>query len=533
MMSYKLCVSGKRAFAGVYVEYGDKNIYYRGTSKTNGGNSEDNLFEFINMYLELLPVEKLDQHWEYLKQAKRIIEPGYFDEPESEEVVMLRKNNLDYKFLCAKIYPILENIYKNIKPEDIVYTADSVGYTNPPPDLNVTTNLGDYPADTTIDGSKYRDLTRLAFVTQLIYPILNQLLDHVSFITGKGYRDAVVGDLVSQLTQISGQPGYRILDTYLRVSCQRQESKRNTTAISSEIKYIDHAVYKGLFNKLCLTFIPSRIKGKNLSNELNSLVKGEARTETNAKFKSFKDNKPTGDDISIQESYNISQEVNATDELAQAEYFTFDLFVESEPGVFIKKDSDFFKYQCLGLGIKNQHMAEKIFNTLPANCGFELTDAHIGIVQLVFQNDIEYRIYEAMDYDQLMAALSLAQTKLFELGFEHLAVCILAVKNNAVPKMFTDDTYKLNTREREKLVSICSDYVGQQTGTTDNSAVIAVSNILDCLASCGWESNIEIGLLENETYVNLMSPSHRYPVEVTSQIKLELLALINMNNSIE
>lgn len=534
MITYYLSVSGKRAFAGVYVTRKDVgSIYFRGTNKTNGGNSEENLFEFLNIYLDSLPEEVIDKHWQYLREAKRIIEPGYFDEEESEEIIELRNRNLDYKFLCNKIFPILKKIYENIKPGNIVYAADATGYTNPPHDLNAITKQGDYPEETTINEAKYRELTKLAFVTQLIYPILNQLLDHITYITGKEYRDAVVGDLVTRLDCIVNQPGYKVLDTYLRASCIRQEAKRNSTAVTSEIKYIDHTVYKGLFNKLCLTFLPSRIKGKNLSNELNSLVAGEIRTENDSKFKSYSDPKPTGDDLSIQEGYNISQEINASDELAQAEYFTFDLIVEVSPGVYTKKEKDFFRYQCQGLNIKNQAMAEKIYNTLPSNWPFRLTDIHIKLLQLVFQEDINYALYKALDYDQLMAALSLAQTKLFEMGYEHLAVCAFAIKNDKIPKAFTDDTYKLNTREREMLVDICSDYIGQQTGTTDNSAVVSVNELLDELASCGWESNIEPGLLGNEKYVEMMSPNHRYPIDITSDIKHELLSLIMHFNAAE
>lgn len=531
MIKYSLSVSGKRAFSGMYVEKeGETAIYFKGTNKTNSGNSEDNLFEFMNLYFDSLDRDVIERHWQYLKEAKRIIEPGYFDEEETEEIIELRDRNLEYNFLCNKIYPIFVKIYQNINPSDITFAADALGYTKPPHDLNAITKQGDYPEETTINEIKYRELAKLAFITQLIYPVINQLLDHITFITGKEYRDAVVGDLVARLNCIVEQPGYRVLDTYLRASCKRQDGKRTTTAVSSEIKYIDHIVYKGLFNKLCLTFLPSKVKGKNLSNELNSLVAGEIRAENDSKFKSITEPKPTGDDLSVQEGYNISQETNASDELSHAEYFTFDLIVEVEPGVFIKKEKDFFRYQCLGLGIKNQYLAEKIYNTLPKNWGFHLNDLHIKLLQLTFQNDINYMLYEAFDYDQLMAALSLCQVKLFELGFEHLAVCAFAAKNESLPKAFIDDTFKLNTRERDMLVDICSDYIGQQTGTTDNSAVVSVNGLLDELASCGWESNIEPGLLSNPKYVELMSPHHRYPIDITCEIKLELLQLIMLFN---
>lgn len=532
-MLYTLYATGKRSFSGINVQFGDENIFFKGTQKVSNGDADKELFKFINLFLSSQPERVLKKHWALLKEAKSILEPGYFDE-ENDQVIELRQNNLDYHFLCGKLLPILNACYENIRPSDICYSADINQFTNPPPDLNYITSQGDYPEETTINDDKYRRLTRLAFVTQLVYPVLNQLLDHITSVTGKDFKDAVVGgELISKMPAITNQDGYDVLDTYLRASCLRQEGKRTTTTVVSEVKYIDNIVYKGLFTKLCLTFIPSLMEKKNISNELNSLVAGEIRGDNDAKFKSFSDPKPTGDDLSIQEGYSISQEVNASNELAQAEYFSFGLNTEVSPGVFKRNYSGFFTSQCLGLGIKNQAIAEKIYNSLPTSWEFRLKDFHEKLLQLTFQDDISYGIYPALDYDQLMAALTLCQVKLYELGFENLACCVFAIKNENIPCSIIDDTYKLNSKERDFLVSICSEYQGQQTGTTDNLAVISVNDFLEELASIGYESNIEIGLLGNEEYVKLMSPNHRYPVEIVAEIKKELLQLIVLNNTVE
>lgn len=531
-MRYTLAPTGKRSFSGINVEHKNENIFFKGVQKVSNGDADKELFKFVNSFFESLTEKQLNTHWELLKKAKLILEPGFFG-GENEEIIELRKNNLDYNFINAKLLPILKKCYENIKPADIAYAADITGFTNPPADLNYITSQGDYPEETTINDDKYRKLTRLAFITQPIFPVLNQLLDHISIVTGKDFKDAVVGDLISKLPEIVHQEGYVVLDTYLRASCLRQEQRRTTTTVVSEVKYIDHIVYKGLFTKLCLTFIPSLMERKNISNELNSLVAGEIRGDNDAKFKSFGDPKPTGDDLSIQEGYSIAQEINASDELAQAEYFVYGVYKETSPGVFERNYKDFFKDQCLGLGIKNQAMAEKIYNTLPTSWGFRLCDAHIKLLQLTFQDDIPYGIYPALDYDQLMAALSLCQTKLFEMGFENLACFMFAVKNPVIPPSFIDDTYKLNTKDRDQLIGICSDYVGQQTGSTDNSAVIAATDFLEELASSGWDSNIEVGLLGNQKYLDMMSANHRYPVEITSDIKKELLGLVMYRSQVE
>lgn len=160
------------------------------------------------------------------------------------------------------------------------------------------------------------------------------------------------------------------------------------------------------------------------------------------KFKTFNDPKPGSDDQSIPESFRIAQAVNGTDEIAQAEYFTFSMYDEVD-GVdafgnpetqFVRKNKDFFYHQCIGLGIKNQQLAERLFNTLPRIWNFRLTLIHIKLLQLVFKGDINFSLYPALNYDQLMAAICLAQVKLFEHGFEHLAQLCSIVRNPSYPQ---------------------------------------------------------------------------------------------------
>ena len=531
-MKYVIVPTGKRSFSGISVEHKGETIHFKGSQKVSNGDADQELFKFLNEFFDSISEDRLDKHWEILKEAKRIIEPGFFDE-ESEAIEELRKNNLDYTFINAKLTPIIIECYKNISPSDISYAAEVTGYTKPPIDLNYITSQGDYPEETTINDYKYVQLAKLAFVGQLFYPVLNQYLDHITLVTGKEFKDAVVGELIIKVPEIINQEGYEVLDTYLRSSCLRQEARRNSTLIVSEVKYLDHITYKGLLSKLCLTFIPSLIERKNLTNELNSLVAGEIRGDSTAKFKSFSDPKPMGEDLSTQEAYSISQNLNASDELAQALYFDFGLKKEVAPGVYERNWKGFFEYQCKGFGIKNQEMAETIYNALPTSVNFILSGIHLKLLQLVFQGDIQYNLYRSLNYDQLMCAIALGQTKLFELGFENLACCLFSFKNPEIPTSFIDDTYKLTTREREQLVEICSDYVGQQTGTTDNSAVIAVTDFLEELASAGWESNIEPGLLGNKKFVDMMSPNHTYPIEVSSVIKQELLELVLLVNKLE
>ena len=199
----------------------------------------------------------------------------------------------------------------------------------------------------------------------------------------------------------------------------------------------------------------------------------------------------------------------------------------------MKKNKDFFHDQWLGLGIRNVELAERLFNTLPRIWDFRLTLIHIKILQLTFKGDINLQLYPALNYDQLMAAICLAQVKLFELGFEHLAQLCSIVRNPSYPTSFLDDDLKLNTKERDELIEICDIYIGQSTSSTDNILVKSVTDFLDELSTSGWDSTIEPGLLGNEEFVKAMSSGQMYQVDLVPKIKRELLDLIKLTNTLE
>lgn len=541
-MRFDIRMSGKKNIDGIEVKHRDETIVFRGVQKVNGGDADQELFEFLNEFFQGCQEQQLDKLWGLMIQGKKILEPGYFDDVDSADLAELRKNNGDYLYVTDKLLNVVNEIYKVISPHEIAYAAHVTNRCEAPKDLMAMSSLGDYPEETTIDNLKYAELVKLAFAAQLVFPIMNQLLDHVSGMAGKDYKDAIAGQYVMAKVQaLTNMDGWRILDTYVRASCLRQEARRNSVSVVSEVKYIDYIVYKGLFNKLCLTFLPSKINGKNLSKELNSLVEGEIRGGSDVKFKTFKDPKPGSDDQSIPESFRIAQAVNGTDEMAQAEYFTFDLYIEKQeqdewghPKVVLeKKTKDFFKHQCLGFGIKNQKLAERLFNTLPRVWNFRLTPIHTKLLQLAFIKDINYYLIPVLNYDQLMAAICLAQVKLFEMGFEHLAVLCSVIRNPSYPTSFLDDDFKLSTKDREELVHMCDVYVGQSTSSTENILVKSVSDFLDELSTSGWDSTIEPGLLGNEKFVNLMSSGQMYQVDLIPEIKRELLELIKLTNTVE
>ncbi|UOX39639.1 hypothetical protein [Aeromonas phage ZPAH34] len=527
-MRYDITMSGKRRIDSIIVSHNNEKIEFRGVATVNGGDATQELFEFLNEFFEGSDPNNIDKIFNLFKQGKRILEPGYFEEEETEELIQLRAKSLDYEFLTEKLQAIIKEMYAIISPNDIAYAADVTGRCVAPKDLMQMASMGDYPEETTIDNIKYAELVKLAFTAQLSYPLVHQLLDQINEVTGKDYQYAVAGNMIPNIGYIPDMAGWKIMDTYIRASAARQEGKRNTATVVSDAKYIDHIVSKGLFNKLCLSFIPSKVKDKNLSKELNSLVAGEERKDQSFKFSTFSETRKGSEDQSIPESYRIAQAVNGTDELALCEYFSFGMFDENDNPIY----HDFFKHQAIGLGIKNQALAEKLYNNLPAVWNFRFTNIQYQLLQLTFAEDVNYYLYPAMDYRQLLAAICLAQVKLFEMGYEHLATVICAVRNKNGAMTFINDEFKLNTKEREELCNLSYIYSGQNTATTDNFMVIGTQNFLDELASSSWESNIEPGLLGNQVFIDAIGQGDMYPIDLVPEIKQELVAFIKQVNEI-
>ncbi|QDB70476.1 hypothetical protein CF8_0065 [Aeromonas phage CF8] len=528
-MRYDITMSGKRRIDSIIVSHGNEKIEFRGTATVNGGDATQELFEFLNEFFEGSNPVQIDKLFDLFKQGKRVLQPGYFEEEETHDLMSLRASGLDYQFLTEKLQAIIKEMYAIISPNDIAYAASVTGRTVAPKDLMQMASLGDYPEETTINNEKYSELVKLAFAAQLSYPLVHQLLDQINEVTGKDYQYAVAGGMISHIGYLPEMTGWKIMDTYIRASCARQEARRNTCSVVSDARYVDHIVSKGLYNKLCLSFIPSKVKDKNLSKELNSLVEGEIRKDQTVKFTSFSESRKGSEDQSIPESYRIAQAVNGTDESALCEYFSFGMFNEKDEPIY----SDFFKHQAIGLGIQDQELAEKLYNSLPTVWNFRFTNIQYQLLQLVFVEDINYYLYPAMDYRQLLAAICLAQVKLFEMGYERLAILLCAVRNENGPMAYMADEFKLNTKEREELCALSYMYDGQNTATTDNYMVIATQSFLDELAASSWESNIEPGLLGDRVFVNAMSSGDMYLVDLVPEIKKELVDFIKKTNSIE
>lgn len=528
-MRYDITDAGKKKIEAIVVTHNGEEIVFRGPAGVNGGNTTDELFQFLNEYFQGCPKDKLDRLFGLLKDAKRILEPGYFDDVETEEIAEARSHESDYVYLTERLQTIIKKMYEICTPQEIAYAAHVTGRTAAPKDLMVMASMGDYPEETTINNEKYSELVKLALATQLCIPIINQLLGQVNEVTGRDYQYAVAGSMLNYIQYLKDMPGWRILDTYIRASCARQEARRNTMEVVSDARYQDHIIYRGLFSKLAMSFIPSLVRDKNLSKELNSLVEGEIRKEQAVKFTGFDQQKPGADDQSIPEAYRVREVVNSSEEIQAGEYFSFGLFDHRDQ----PRHTDIFASQCLGLGIEAVKTVEKVYNTLPTVWDFRLTNLHLQLLQLVYIDTVPPNLFPALNYIQLRAAIALGQVRLYEMGYDNLAPILGMVRVDSGSLHYMTDEYKLNTRERDDLVALCYLRKGQGTASTDNMMVIAAQDFLDELAAGSWESNIEPGLLGDQRFVDKMSPGDMYEVGITQDVKKEFLALIKQLHSIE
>lgn len=527
-MRYDIRESGKRNIDRIIVTHNNEKIDFNSSQKVDGGNANQELFEFLNEYFAGEKKENLDKLFGLLKEAKTILDPGYFGGVDTPEIIQHRENGDNYIYIVEKLRAIVEEIYKVITPYNICYAAEMSGKIQPPKDLMRLSQMGDYPESTTIDENKYRELAKLAFVAQVPFPIISELLTKVEGSAGKAYKDGVAGK-VMELPVINDLRGWKVLNTYVR-SRALQSSKNEqyqTAEVVSEERAIDFIVYKGLFNKLCLTFIPSKDKNKNLSKALNSLVASEVRPQGNIKFKKF-NQRPSGvEELSIIESYQASQTVNGTDESAQCEYFTFGLWDEKDQ----PRTTGCFHYQCLGLGIQNEHIVERLFFNFPNSDMLMLTMVHNNLLQLAFRGKVSLFLYPALDQEQLRAALCLAQVKLWEMGYENLAVLCGMVRDPNGDRTHLEDEFKISSEERQMLVDLCYVYAGQTKEPTDNLLSTTMTDFLDEIKSSAWKSNIECGLLGEPKFVAMLNPSHDYEVVLSREIKEEILKLTIEANS--
>lgn len=274
-----------------------------------------------------------------------------------------------------------------------------------------------------------------------------------------------------------------------------------------------------MFNRLCCAAIPETEEGKNIATAINASVKQHESLGGNFTQRDYP-SESDDDKRSMLDKHQISEEVRSTDDTVSAEFFSFTLFDEEDNPRY----KDRFRYTCEALGVKNVALVERIYDNLSPHWDFELEDHILKLLQLTFAFEVSPFTFEAAGYDQLMAAICIAQVRLHEQGYKYLPSVIGAIKDPN-GELSLPDGFQLSEGDREYLVSICEIQTRNNEGRSFNEAIVAAQSFLDKFGRGIWQSNLEYGVLDTpETYA-LVGQGKLFALEISVEVKNEFMAL--------
>jgi hypothetical protein len=85
---------------------------------------------------------------------------------------------------------------------------------------------------------------------------------------------------------------------------------------------------------------------------------------------------------------------------------------------------------------------------------------------------------------------------------------------------------KLNTEDKEFLVSICDIQSRNDEGRSFNEAVEEATYFLDQFGSGAWKSNLEYAVLDNPEVYNRVEKGELFDLEIEVEIKNEFMRLV-------
>jgi hypothetical protein len=228
----------------------------------------------------------------------------------------------------------------------------------------------------------------------------------------------------------------------------------------------------------------------------------------------------------LYDKFQISEEVKSTNQVKQAEFFSFGLMDENDK----HRNSNQFIHQANSLGIKDHEMISKVYDNISPNWDFMLEDHILKLLESTFFQIVSPFIFEACNYQQLMAAIAIGQVMLAERGFVYLPSLLGAISDPHGTRLFPDN-FKLNDEDKDFLSSICDIQSRNNEGRSFNEAVVAAQSFLDRLANGVWRSNLEYGVLSNSEIYSSVKRGALFPIEVDIEIKNEYMALIRFNHA--
>lgn len=465
---------------------------------------EPNLFSCFNEFVEkTFSSERKMELFSYYEKAFAISENPH-----------LR----DYREEIADLKPIVREFLEFINVEKFCSFIQYSDHLVVPPELMIATSKGDYPAETTITENDYREIAKFTFVVRTLYPIVFSLLSRYSETMGTGYNELACGDLIKDNYILTNMYGWKKLSAYINHAFAKNGTPQQVTAVGSQEYFISKVLFNTIFSRLCCAVIPESEDEKNIATAIHGAVR--QHESSGDSFRKKDDREGEEDKRSLHERYQINEAVKATDEVANAEFFSMGLFDENDN----ERHVDRFKNAAAALGIKNVELVERIYDNIPPTWEFTLSDHVVKLFQLTFQGDIPPMIYWACDYNQLMAALALAQVRLSEWGYHYLPSVLGSVHDPKGLRSLADGL-KLSGEDKEYLSSICDVQSRNDEGRSFNECVEAATVFLDAYGNGRWRSNLEFAVLDDIKTYYLVEKGATFSLEIDIAIKNEFMRL--------
>lgn len=517
MLSINMKRSSKKTISTIVVNFEEESVVFSGKASVrlekvirDKNDVESNLFDCLNEYISgVMPLAKQKSLFNLYKRAHSIVENGNF-------------RNYNEELLDLK--PIVDSVFRAIDIDKYTYFIRYSKHLQIPKDLEEAASKGDYPVETTITDKDYVGLATLAFVIRVIYPIIFGLNSRFATTMGTEASELISGDLIKDNKKITSLEGWEKLETYVNYAFSKRGLPAQVDSVVSMENFVDKVLYNAIFSRLCCAVIPETEEKKNLATAINATVRQHesGRTIFRPKDRTVNDN---DDKRSIFDKYQIQESVKSSDQVMQAEFFSFGLFNEKEEERF----KDRFKHQCIALGIENETLVEMVYDKLPTNWNFLLNDHIHKLLQLVYFGEVSPFIFEACDYTQLMSAIALAQVRLSEKGFNYLPSLLGAIEDPNGTRQLAD-ALKLNTEDKEYLASICDVQSKNSEGRSFNEALVSATEFLDTFGNGKWHSNLEYGVLATPEVYKRVKTAALFEIEIDGLIKDEFLNLIRLIN---
>lgn len=508
-------------FKNVAVIHKNQTLNFSAHSKTHCGNTKDNLFAHINEYFESLPEPALDRMFELFQQSKQILDPTYAEMVGVDNELL--RNHRNYRYLIDRLKPIIREIYQLVNLRNLTYFLKQSGVCAAPRGLRETVARGEYHAEQTIGEEDYQNIAELTLLMRPAFPIISEMMQKAKEITGDEYKEVVTGELFKDLDVFVNHQGWNKIRNYMNYFYSSNGVNSLQLSLIPEDSYVNHAFYSALFSRLGSTHVPSRESNKNIAKSLYSVAKQFSAASSRIREKKLTAKDEMNEKRSLYEIYFLKEEVSSADEESQAEFFSMDLFDNTDK----PRLKDRFVTPCMGLGISRPDLVEWVYDQIPSNWEFELQPHIFKLLQMVFVEDISYNIYLALDHHQLMAAMALATVKLHEMGYPKLSQLICTVYDETQPRSLTDEIFALDSAEKDNLEQLCAVYRGQSGLSTDNEAVLAVNDFLKELGNGQWSSIIEPGMLDSKEAMANADQGDMFEVELDRELKQEFLKLVN------